>query len=154
MYATGDVTHNYLACLLAPNIWFHIDSGFVSYLFHMAFNGFTQTRVVDLVDKQTKENKKKEKRNKKTYYKENVSFSWDEAEKQLNNTVTHLKSKRSITRVDAFLSLEIRLLWKSKRNWVAWKICFILTTRTGVQEEWKWNSGKQADKDEERKNFP
>ena len=32
MYTTGDVTHNYLACLLSPNMWFHIESGFIDYI--------------------------------------------------------------------------------------------------------------------------
>lgn len=32
MYASGNVSHNYLAYLLAPNMWFHIDSGFADYI--------------------------------------------------------------------------------------------------------------------------
>lgn len=32
MYASGNVSHNYLACPLAPIMWFHLDSGFVNYI--------------------------------------------------------------------------------------------------------------------------
>lgn len=76
----------------------------------MALDGFNHTRMVGFVDKQTPPTKKR--KNKHPYYKENVSSSLDEAEKQLNNTITHLKSKRSITSTHVwnFLFLEIRLL--------------------------------------------
>lgn len=39
IYGTEDVTHNSLVHLLAPNVWFYIDSGFVDYI--NSDHGFT-----------------------------------------------------------------------------------------------------------------
>lgn len=62
MYAYGNVSHNYLACPLAPNMWFHIDSGFIDYISSdHGLDGFTHIRVVGFVDKQTCPLQEKEK---------------------------------------------------------------------------------------------